>query len=135
MQLCPTLCNEHIQDKFQDCTVDIDAYSLNCRQPLPHLVVGVQTVSLHKYAPHHVSNVHDKFQHCTVGVKAATMIYNNPKAYLEVCVQCMFTPTHIIAGNHFPTLCGCTNCLFALVCSSPCWQCARQVSVLYRWLR
>ena len=69
----------------------VHAHTLNCRQPLPHLVVGVQTVCLHQYTPHHVSNVHDKFQSCTVGLLAATLIYNNPRADLVICVhtQCM----------------------------------------------
>ena len=53
----------------------------------PHLVVGVKAISLHQYAPYHVSNVHDKFQSCTVCVQAATMIYNNPRADLAVCVH------------------------------------------------
>ena len=65
--------------------------ALSCRQKLPNLVVGLQTVTLPKYAQHHVSNVHDKFQCYTVGVQAAMMIYNNPRADLGVCLhtQCM----------------------------------------------
>ena len=65
----------------------VHVYVLYGRQLLPHLVVGVQTVSLHQYVPHHVNNVHDKFQSCTVGVQADTMIYNNPIADLGVCVD------------------------------------------------
>ena len=46
----------------------VNAHTLNCRQTLQYLVVGVQT-----------------------GVLAATIIYNNPRAELAVCVhtQCM----------------------------------------------
>ena len=64
------------------------------------LYIGVQTISLHQYAPHHVSNVHDKFHSFTDGVQAATKIYNNPKADLGVCAQYMFTYTHFMADNH-----------------------------------
>ena len=73
------------------CTVDVHTHALNCRQTLPHLFEGLQTVSLHQYAPHYVSNVHGKFQSCAAGVQATTMIYNNPNADLGVCVhtQCM----------------------------------------------
>ena len=81
---------------FQGCTVDIHAQAINCRQPLPHLVVGVQTVSLHQYTPHHVSNVHVKFQSCTVGSQATTMIYINPMAHLVICVHTQCMPLHSI---------------------------------------
>ena len=82
---------EHIQDKFWGCKLDIHAHALDCRLPLHYLVVSVQIISLHQYAPHHVSNVHNKFQSCAVGVQAATMIYNNTRAELVMCVhaQCM----------------------------------------------
>ena len=73
------------------CTGDVHFHALNCRQTLLNLVLGVQTVSLQQYAPHHLSNVHDKSQGCAVGVQAATMIYNNHRADLVICVhtQCM----------------------------------------------
>ena len=61
--------------------MDVHVHALNCIQTLPHPIVGVQTVSLHQYAPHHVSNVHNKFHSCTVGVQAATMIYNRDINY------------------------------------------------------
>ena len=93
--------------------MDDHARAFYGRQPLPHLVVGVQIVSLHQYALHLISNVHDRFQSCTLGVQATPMIYNNPKAYLAVCVQCRFPPMHLIADNHYPTLCRCTNRIFA----------------------
>ena len=76
--------------------MDVHANVLNGRQPLPHIVVGIQTVSLHQYAPPHFSNVDDKFQSCTVGVQAATMIYNNPKGQLGVCVHTQCMPLHSI---------------------------------------
>ena len=77
------------------CKVDVHSHALNCRLPLPHLIVGVQTVTLHQYAPPHVNNV-DKFQICTVGVQAATMIKNNHRADLGVCVHTQGTPLHSI---------------------------------------
>ena len=92
-----------VLNTFQGCTVDVHTYAHNCRQTLLHLV-NIQTLSLHQCAPHHVSNVHDKFQSCTVGVHTAMMFFKNPKAYLGGCVQCMFTPTHLIADNHYPIL-------------------------------
>ena len=102
-----------MHDKFQSCTLGVKAAKMiynnpkaylgvcvQCmltpthffyRQPLPHVVVGIQSVSLYQYTPHHVSNVHNKFKSCTVGEKASTMIYNNHSADLGVCLhaQCM----------------------------------------------
>ena len=71
------------------CTGNVHFHALNCKQTLLNLDLGVQTVSLQQYAPHHLSNVH-KSQGCAVGVQAATMIYNH-RADLVICVhtQCM----------------------------------------------
>ena len=81
-----------VTNMFQGCKVDIHALALNCIQTLTQVTVGVQSVSLHQHAPHHVSNVHDKFCSCIVGVQAATMIYKNPSADLGVCVHTQYMP-------------------------------------------
>ena len=49
-------------------TWNVQAHALICRQTLPNLVVGVQTISLNQYALHHVDNVRDQFQSCIVGL-------------------------------------------------------------------
>ena len=63
------------------------AHALNCKQPLPHLVVGVQNFSLYQYALYDVSNVHDEFMSCTVRVQVTTTVCNIPRTNLVVCVQ------------------------------------------------
>ena len=79
-----------LTNTFRGCRVDVHTHALNCRQTLPQVAVGVKSISLHHYAPHHDSNVHDNFWSCTDGVQDA-MIYKNPSADLGVCVhtQCM----------------------------------------------
>ena len=50
------------------------------KQPLPYLVVAVQSCCFDYYTLYCVGNMDDKFHRCTVDLQAATVVYNNARA-------------------------------------------------------
>ena len=76
-------------------TVDAHAHTINYKQTVPYIDVGVQNFCLYQYVLYDVSYVHDKFPSYAFDVKFAMAIYKNPRANLIACVhnnECHYAP-------------------------------------------